>query len=54
MQANTEPQEGQHDTPGRFNENEIDPQCNLSKKVIIKYTRKHNMKKKTMEGHPKP
>ena len=53
MQANTEPWEGQQDTPGSFNENEIEPQCNLSKQVIIESTRKHNMQKEMMEGYPK-
>ena len=54
MQANTEPREGKQDIPGMFNENKIEPQCNLSKQVIIKSTRKHNMQKETMEGHPNP
>ena len=54
MQANTEPRDGKRDTLGRFNENEIEHQCNLSKQVIIESTRKHNMQKETMEGHPNP
>ena len=45
---------GQPDTPGRLNENEIEPQCNLSKQVILESTRKHHMQKEMMEGHPKP
>ena len=43
----------EQDTPSRCNENEIEPQCNLSKQVILESTRKHNMQKETMEGHPK-
>ena len=54
MQANPEPQEGQQNTPGRFNKNKIEYQCNLSKQVILNSTRKHNMQKETIEGHPKP
>ena len=54
MQANTEPQEGKKDTPVRFNENKIEPQCNLLKQVILEYTRKHNIQKEKMEGHPNP
>ena len=37
----------------QFSENTIEPQCNLSKEVIIEYTRKHNVQKETMEGYPK-
>ena len=54
MQTNIEPREGKHDMQCNYNENEIEPQCNLSKQVITKSIRKHNMQKETVEGHPKP
>ena len=54
MQDTIEPHEGHQDTTGRFNKNEIEPQCNLSKQVILESTRKHNMQKETMDGHPNP